>query len=204
MSNKLEPMSESNSDPRRRPSVDLLITKLRNLSTLKGHPDAVLLVIRDLVHEFYVAEAKRPAHLWHLIDYNMYVFLGLMGGGIVTRNDQHMIQFAREPMFPQGSLPREGVSLGEAPQGDTENRISEMAPLLVLRKDEKERGEALGINLTDPAIMRGVEDIMTKHTFELDNCGCGRPTDNLKDWSRHVRIRIWRYLKNEFKGDEGG
>lgn len=215
MVSRVTPMSESDGDPSRRPSVDLLLHKLKNLKTLKGHPDAVLFIIRNLVHKFFIEEEKRPAHLWTLINYDMYAFQGLMGGGIVHRNDKAMNQFAGENGLALGNAIHNAIegyltvdgSLGEAPPGENQNRNSKSASLLVLEEVKQERGEASGDRtvILEDALADEVERIIFKHRQVLGKvgiCGCGR---NVKDdigWAHHIRIRIWRYMQNEFKGDD--
>lgn len=223
MAHRVPPMSETDSDPRRRPSVDLLIHKLRGLKTLKNHPDAVQLILADLVYQFFVNEEKRPAHLWAHINHSMYSFLGLMGGGYPARNDAPMREFTVQQGVGTGGNPENqlwpGAQVaiggqfiplptpilpGEAPQDDSENQNSKSASLLVLRKDEEEKPQASGVNLEDKAMKIGVETVIFEHYIDKNilTCGCGRNFEFLELWAKHVRIRVWRYLQNEFKGDE--
>lgn len=53
---------EDHPDPLMRPSYGRLVTKLKNLNSLKDHPEAVERLIHDLAHKFFVAERQRPDH----------------------------------------------------------------------------------------------------------------------------------------------
>lgn len=109
-----------------------------------------------------------------------------------------------------------GLSPGEAPQGETGNPESKMGIKKVLEEGDKEKGEASGIfahptpqiDMDDPDLRLGVEGVIAKHILDSDPggsaalCSCGRPYPSEEKWAKHVRIRIWRYLQNEFKGDD--
>jgi len=315
---------EDHPNPAFRPSIDKLSSKLRGLSSLKGHPDAVVFIVDGLIDWFLIREEKRPGHLWKVASRTMdrfrmvmdpggvgdeqmmefineraneaaaagmplhfpfddepyiegpmgkkiplvpehgfggntpHVFTCLCGfGGTLNEFQRHLMaatgevlmeippapdtddQYVEAPHYWQGdhgaatggnvgdnprhlrpgdTIPHDpdpdicvpgcevvGVAVGDSPLGEVENQNPESGSLLVLRKDEKERGEASGIDLNDSATKKAIQKIIVDHHWNINRskCGCGRYYDFIEEWSRHLRTHIWRYLQNEFKPDEG-
>lgn len=62
-----------------RPSVGKLIFKLKNLKSLKEHPDSVPFIIQMLAHHYFVHEAQRPDLAYQAFDHLHKVWQGAMG-----------------------------------------------------------------------------------------------------------------------------
>jgi hypothetical protein len=58
--------------------------------------------------------------------------------------------------------------------------------------------EAIGQYLNEQK--QGAEQLIAQHVYAQGRCTCGRSMDS-GEWAKHVRIRVWNYLKNEFKTD---
>jgi len=89
--------SEDASNPKFRPSIDLLMTKLRGLSPLQNKPEAVELVVEDLLHHYFLREKKRPDNLWHVAAHAVYMWQMAMG---LPRGDQLNTVMADEEPQP--------------------------------------------------------------------------------------------------------
>ena len=165
-----EQYSERATDLRQRPSVDMLVTKMRKLSNLQNNPDVVRYLIDDLLHHYFMVEKKRPASLFQVCMSAMYKFQ-LVTGGKFEDYDTAMLP---PEEAPSPSAISSETSGGEAPQP-----------------------------MGDSFTKKGVEEIIANHVYRYDGniCNCGRPYPTHKEWATHLRIRVQRYLENEFKGD---
>ena len=60
-------MRANHPNPRMRPAVDALMSKMRNLSVLQNDPAVVEALINDMIHWYFVHEEKRPWYLFQLM-----------------------------------------------------------------------------------------------------------------------------------------
>ena len=60
-------MRANHPNPRMRPAVDALMSKMRAISILQDHPENVEAVINDMVHWYFMKEEKRPWYLFQLM-----------------------------------------------------------------------------------------------------------------------------------------
>lgn len=84
---------EDHEDPRMRPSVDKLVHKLKNLKSLKDHPDAVRHVIQALAHQSFVHERLRPSDAFENFMAAYHVWQATIGYPPTyddTRNDRQL------------------------------------------------------------------------------------------------------------------
>lgn len=179
MPRRREPLFyEAAPDPRNRPSVDMLITKLRKMSNLQNKPEAVQLVIDDMMHHYFIDEEPRPARLWQLAISAMYKFMMITGQSFPNR--EHLVAGGVEPEQLGGIA---GNEFGDSPAADTAAKPS--------------------VDLDDEELKKGVAHVIMQHRYlyTSNECSCGRPYPTHAEWAKHVRIRIWRYLQDEFRGD---
>jgi len=183
-------MREDHLNPAMRPSMDLLLSKLRKLSSLVGKPDAVLWIVDQLLYQFFVREEQRPAHLWAHITKQMHRFEYMMGGHLTPR-DQAEMEFIWGPPVLE-------TAGGDSPQSPK----TEKGSILVLGKSDQESPKLIDLN--DPFYKRGLEAVLLKHQFssEWESCMCRRPMKDDEAWATHIRLRVWRYLKGDVAAED--
>lgn len=76
----------------------------------------------------------------------------------------------------------------------------ETAPNLISSEELQERPKLTQIDLENKAMKKGVDQIIGDHMYNSHSmeCGCGREMDTWEAWTKHLRIRIFNYMKNEF------
>lgn len=175
---------EAAPDPRNRPSVDMLITKLRKMSNLQNKPEAVQFVINDLLDHYFVQEERRPARLWWIMESAMYKFMSITGKSFP--NAEMMVAGGAEPPDMLLATP-DGIVMVDHKTEDDPVDPATQRQLLLSSAETK----------------AGVAHVIEQHVYRYasNECNCGRPYPTHAEWAKHVRIRIWRYLEDEFRGD---
>lgn len=255
--------TEDNPNPKMRPALDKLISKLHTLSFLQNRPESVVYLIKDLAHYYLVREAKRPEYLWAVVGDVMYKFHALAGGwdwlgteepyttdrkgemsplkleksGVGTGGNEEAQLWAHQTTPLDDSAAGVEPSLyklsnwlklsekmkaaivevwtqGYADGRENEAKAREWVRLHVPASASAEpvdlkgrRGDSVSaepFDYDDKRLKIGVEGVLIQHSirdFRADRtllCECGREYPNRTEWAKHVRIRIWRYMKDEF------
>lgn len=204
-----------NPNPRQRPGVDQLISKLRGLSSLQD-PAAVEIVVDDLIHHNFIFKAPHPNNLWNiLIRVHSYWLESL---GFPARSDERMqisaasgtelFEPARAELPENRSLllghefvkaPYTGVSYCFEPS-DTLRDGGICGQMESAHYPPVEKDVAGGfIDLEDKKLKREVRNIIVDHYYALNAslaplCACGKRFDFIEEWANHVRSVIWRAL----------
>lgn len=189
-------MREDNADPRMRPSVDHLVYQLRKHKALVNHPDAVGFVIKDLSHRFFVRDDQRPDLIWEAMRDLMFHFEHLMppaGPDGFDWVEEKMDTDSNEvTVLPQDHVQKfqelaKDAVFGLTPAGDSPEVVS--AGRVVMFDNQFMKDGIAGVIVRH----RGFE-----YTYGKMRCACQKFFSSPEEWAKHVRIRIWRFFKNEF------
>lgn len=171
---------EANPDPRMRPSVDALAHKLRHMTMLVDHPDAVEFIIHDMMHWFFIREEVRPTRMFNTMMHSNTLWR------MALRAETEGSVNASEP-----AAYVEDLDLLRA-RGWVRDRPA-----------EPDLSSPAKPGLIDPlelnALMLGaiVANHKMTYTDEYVLCGCGKHLDGAMKWARHVGIQIKRRLSEE-------
>ncbi len=202
-------MREDHPDPRMRPSVDRLLSKLRNLSQLKDHPDVAEFVLGDLTYRFFVFEQARPQALFRMLmrmENQWRIALGAMWMAA-----QQGPVYEGEAGIPLADLDQ--VTHIQQAEVDGVAQVLMNGRLYVAKEvvDEmlKEASESVAKPLFDPndheskvALYKLIDKHMWDPTYLC--CACGKEFSEGHEtemWASHLRTRIVRFL---LRGDEDG
>jgi hypothetical protein len=168
-------MSENHPNPRMRRSVDTLVSKLRNMSFLAGHPEAVFEVVDQLMYHYLVSEEQHPGWLYSIHDKS--------GRYVLSALTTPPYQGGHNPTLADGLL---GKALGEqAEVGD------------------KASGESTAKPPSYAKVADGIEHVLVRHyskargSLGVIYCSCGKDFETVEKWSHHVQARITKYLEHE-------
>jgi hypothetical protein len=173
-------MSEDHPNPRMRRSVDTLIHKLRNMSFLAGHPEAVFEVIDQLMYHYFVTTEQHPGWSYAVHD----------------KSGRYVLSALTTPPYRGGHNPaladellRERDVLGKVGAADT-GADTGGAPVA--------SNAAVNAALRHHEIEDGVKHVIERHRWNVAACACGKHFPSTERWAHHVQIRIWRYLEHVF------
>jgi hypothetical protein len=197
-------MSELNPDPKMRPSVDALQSKLKQMSMLQNKPEAVTLVIGDLAYHYLYREQPRPAHLWSLMTRMMNLWQ--MATQSTLPNDTNI-----NMLVAAGQDVPEGVAHQLSYRFIHDQQIWHCACGEDFYSAEKYQahvkpaasaGDSPSLKEMLEANQVGMKQIIWKHVptargINVD-CSCSRQFAHEEAWADHVRIRVQRYLNNQF------
>ena len=179
----------SNPNPRMRPSVDALLTKLRTMKLLnypdtdKTDPSVIHLLADDLIHHHFVREGKIDDVFYHL-------------------QRVHRYWFAMVNEYKKSAKPWDPEWEGEQiPMMETIDAASTPAEPPEITAAEYREEDFKDFLLPQRG---GIEAIILKHMPEFlgkgkeITCDCERVFYDENAWAKHLRIRIEKYLLNEF------
>lgn len=186
---KYHQMHEKHGDPAMRPSVEALRSKLRKMSMLQDQPDAVVFIINDMMRYYFVDQQSRPWELHRL-------------AGIALLQLQIVLGIRLEEEFVDDQLP-----LGLLPDNpivaDPGNGLSDPDG------SADSAGDSPPFDWNDFFLMHriGAQKIIEDHVPNFIGgmrlrCRCGRIYEDQPAWAYHARVRMWRYLMNDFKADD--
>lgn len=171
-----------------RPQVQALIQKLRDMKVVQevGVPEEI---IWDMA--FYQLHRKgQEVRLAQIASRLTALWVGMV------KNEQG------QPAYIFGTAT--GVGYG----GNTEAQVITQVPTVVSPGDSPPV-----IDLDNADTKRAVADLIKHHVPKIGSpawmikCTCGRDYAHEDEWANHVRVRIWRELKNVFPpigGDQEG
>lgn len=170
--------TNSSTNPRMRPAVDALISKLRTLNALQ-EPQAAATVADDIIYQQLFQKGPHPELLFSLqLKLNSYWTRALTAA----------------------SMP------GDRELDARERRQLESAQKSISRDDEMEKSSLPpeeSFKLTQE-VARAVERIISHHEYSpylqdgvsVPICSCGKEFDFREEWIRHVRLNVWKVIKN--------
>lgn len=180
-----EPVSETSANPQLRPSVQALMSKLRTISVLKAKPDNAEFILNDLMYQFFYDEKKRPQALFRMMMRANSLWRMALGA-----NDFASVT---QMSYENGAMATDGQMVESA-----SHEAPDVPPEVAAKSTEFLLADALESQI----LKEGVSTIISNHrlvNLHTQLCTCGREPE---DHSTHVRIRIWRFLKNEFTTKE--
>lgn len=206
--------SMENPNPRMQPALNTLIDKICHMSFLQDHPERVTHLLTEIADWYFRRNKHEPEALWQTISVLMYKFHHMTtfawqdkGRWVQIRHpgsaDQLQIgsmahvmledAFARRS--PEGNIIERSAVFGDVTptlQVPTEPVVEvSVVPTAEPRFD---LNEFLAKN------KGGVEHVIGKHMYNSHQmaCTCGKEMDSWEAWTRHLRIKMYTYLKNEF------
>lgn len=173
----IPPMTNDNSSPYLNLRVDALLSKLYSMSFLQS-PRFQMYLIDRLISKWFPNSPRELFEIMMKAEYKWRLALNApydvendrMSSSVVGYSEQH-------------DDPPKGVPTYEQGYNDGWRALQEKS----LGDDAK----------------KAIQDILITHRLKKSAsgrmvCACNRGSDDVADWSVHVRIRILNYLKNEF------
>jgi hypothetical protein len=172
----------------------MLRSKLRKLSILQDDPDAVRLLIDDLMYHFLVRK-PHPNALWYIQTQSHSYWLRTIGSSPVEEGQQ--LVFSSFPVLGEGDT---GFQELTPQQEEAVIDAVQYSSAFKLAAEEWLR-EVLHGNRS------GIENIIISHRPQelvhgVFKCACKRDFEHRAAWAKHLRIRIERYLLNTFAPGE--
>ena len=169
--------TNSHHNPGMRPAVDALRSKLRKLPSLDD-PRAAELVIDDMIYFRFVRQ-PHPRSLWYIMQQATSYWTSLLGFEEARQLEWVQNEFGRADDLEKVSLPPQGESSDLPPPVGSDWNTSVT------------RGNAeyvIGEHEYDPYMKKGIN---------VPRCTCGKEFEFREQWIKHVRIKIWRAIKDE-------
>lgn len=206
MTRNYDKMHEKHGNPRMRPSVDMLISKMRKMSMLQDKPDAVLEVIHDMMYTYFVKRQQRPWELHRLTGMALLELQMLIGNLEENKlpSGPDVVILSQLAEIAQTTTGSESLSLKvtETGVGTGGNAQAQLWP----SGNASSQAENTKEFFKDQNRKEGVQKVIEDHVPNFIGgmrlrCKCSRIYEDQPEWANHLRIRIWRYLLNEFKSD---
>jgi hypothetical protein len=178
-------MKEGHPNKMMRPSTHSLLHKLRNMKMMQ-EPGMANVVIYDLAYHF-LGRHREEVLLGDITAKLMHMWVGMV------KNEEGQAAYIYGQPENHPVLPREDAPLdfSSSPVNDSTAGVAA-------------GGDSPWVDLASDAVKLSVKSILMVHSpgkgspAWMIKCECGRDFAATEEWAQHVRVRIWRVLKNEF------
>jgi hypothetical protein len=209
-----------NPNPRMQPQTNSLIDKVIKMSFLQNAPNRVAYVLQGIAYH-YLVKNPNPHELWSLLSNLMFQFNEMVGlksqtvdaieaaaktiESKIQKDSIHHMRIAAESSWPLGhpnhpaTINPELLPMYTKPAGsggvDMMTEVYAAAPVVA-------EGPVINLyeTLANVDIKVGVQVLIDRHIYNYmkNECYCGKEMLSHEVWAKHLRVKIWQYLKNEF------